>query len=199
LKSLLVLSRSVEHTVETEVVRNAVKEPILGSKVQILRLLATSGSQTSSQVARFLGVSKPAVTQLIDGMVRRRLVQRRTARHDRREINLSLTEKGKRTYQAIHRKQRDYLKNVLGQASKADAQRWVNTLREVTDAVVRTGRAFDPLCLQCTAHADKTCVLDGGVGECTYAECMPFGDNGSERRPRARRNTRKVAANSRSR
>ncbi|MHC4067107.1 MAG: MarR family winged helix-turn-helix transcriptional regulator [Planctomycetota bacterium] len=85
IKSLLVLARTVNHVLETRAVESAVGEQLSPSKVQILRLLGERGRQNSSRVAYFLGVSKPAVSQIIDAMSRDGLVSRETALHDRRE------------------------------------------------------------------------------------------------------------------
>ena|GEM_PF-1928260 len=165
LKNLLVLSRTVDHTLGKEAVKAAVSERFSPSKVQILRLLGTHASQTSSQIARFLGVSKPAVTQLIDSMVLRKLVVRRTAKHDRREVNLQLTGKGKSAYQAVHGEQRHLLRNTIGSVAGSNAERWINTLGEIAEALARAGGAFEQFCLQCGAHTDGTGVPGGGEAD----------------------------------
>lgn len=168
LKSLLVLSRTVDQALEVEAVKAATTERLSGSKVQIVRLLGARGSQTSSQIARFLGVSKPAVTQLVDSLVRRKLIARRTAKHDRREVDLSLTEKGKQAFQAVRNEQRNVLRTTTKQASGGNPDRWLKTLEEVTDALIRAGNCFDDYCLQCGAHADQACVLPGGEDQCIF-------------------------------
>ncbi|MCK4658111.1 MAG: MarR family transcriptional regulator [Phycisphaerae bacterium] len=170
LKALLVLSRTVDHILETGAVKAAVKDPLSGSKVQILRLLGTQGSQTSSRVARFLGVSKPAVTQLIDSMVRRRLVVRRTSKRDRREVDLQLTEKGKTAFQAVRREQRHLLRSAVERTSGANAARWAKTLEKVANALVQADDTFGNFCLQCGAHTNDTCVLEGGKAVCPFLQ-----------------------------
>lgn len=200
LKNLLILSRTVDHALELEAVKAATNERLSGSKMQILRLLGTRGSQTSSQIARFLGVSKPAVTQLIDSMVRRKLVGRRTAKHDRREVDLRLTEKGKQAFQAVRNEQRNVLRSSVRQVSGGNPTRWLKTLEEVTDALVRAGDCFDDYCLQCGAHPNGSCVLPGGEDQCVFlcaeraaAESRRSVASGGPRRPRA------ASTNSRSR
>ena len=141
LKNLLVLSRTVDHALEKEAVKAVMSDSFSPSKVRILRLLGLRASQTSSQIARFLGVSKPAVTQLIDSMVQRKLVTRRTAKHDRREVDLRLTEKGKTAYQAVRREQRRLVRNTIGSVTGVDAERWISTLGEIAEALGRAGDA----------------------------------------------------------
>ncbi len=170
LKNLLILARTVDHLLEGEAVKAAVSEHLSESKVHILRLLGSRGSQTSSQIARFLGVSKPAVTQLVDSMVRRRLVVRRTAKHDRREVDLHLTDRGMAAFDAVRREQRHVLRRATKQAAVPNANQWNATLEQIIDALVEAGDAFEHFCLQCGGHSDGTCVLSGGRAKCLFLE-----------------------------
>ncbi len=47
-----------------------------------------------SQLAEYLMLGRPAVTRLLDGLVRRRLITRRPHADDRRRVQLSLTRTG---------------------------------------------------------------------------------------------------------
>ena len=170
LKALLVLSRTVDHVLETRAVETAVKQPLSASKVQILRLLGEHGGQTSTQVARFLSVTKPAVTQMMDSMMRAKLVTRRIAKADRREVNLQLSKKGRDLYQAVRRTQRHHLRNALRQAPRQYADQWIEMLHELASALAHADQAFLDFCAQCGAHKDSTCVLVGGDAECLYLQ-----------------------------
>ncbi|MCP4248706.1 MAG: winged helix DNA-binding protein [bacterium] len=176
-KALTVLARTVNHIVETRAVEAAIGEAYSPSKVQILRLLGQRGVQNSSRVAYYLGVSKPAVSQIIDSMAREKLVVRQTAEHDRREVELRLTPKGKQYYKSVKRQQRHLLRNALREQSAGTAQRWIKALHQLSGAVAQADRAFKDYCLQCGAHADGTCVLDGGDADCQFLR-----ETGSRRR-----------------
>ncbi len=173
LKALLVLSRTVDHVLETRAVEGAVKQRFSASKVQILRLLGERGVQTSTQVARFLGVTKPAVTQMMDSMMRARLVTRRIAKADRREVNLQLSKKGQEVHQAVRRTQRHHLRNALKQTRRHDADQWVETLHELIGALAQADPTFKQFCAQCVAHEDENCVLVGGDADCAYLQQTP--------------------------
>ena len=170
IKAMLVLSRTVSHILETRAVETGVYERFSASKVQILRLLGQRGGQTSTQVARFLGVTKPAVTQIIDTMARDRLVVRRPARDDRREVRLELTKKGKQMFQIVRRQQRHYVRTALRQLRGLDPERWAGIASEISAALAGADDCFKHYCLQCGAHADSTCVLTGGDAECAYLQ-----------------------------
>lgn len=170
LKTMLVLSRAVDHSLEANAVEAAVGETLSSSKVQILRLLGHRGNQTASQLARYLAVSKPAVSQIIDTMVRAKLVNRRTAKEDRREVNLSLTPKGKKFSQSVLKEQRQFLKSALKQSKNFSASRWLKAMQEATEGLARADKSFNHYCLQCGAHDDATCVLPDGDAECLYVQ-----------------------------
>ena len=178
LKGLLVLARSVEEILEIRAVREGVGRHMGISVVQVLRLLSHRDSHTAGQLARFLGVSKPRVSQMIDTMEQTGLVVRRRAKHDQREVLLKLTPKGRLNARAIQREQRHRLRIALRVARGANASRWAETLHEITAALAQAERVFDHFCLQCEAHADRTCVLTGGDAECLYLKHMPSPSRG---------------------
>jgi DNA-binding MarR family transcriptional regulator len=170
LKSMLVFSRTVDYVLESQAVSTALNRHLSSSKVQILRLLGLRGSKTATQVAHFLGVSRPAVTQLIDSMVRTRMVVRRTAKSDRRESNLQLTKLGVTAFQAVRRQQRHFIRAAARDMQSKDAKKWITLLEGMSAAVAKADRAFKNYCLQCGAHEDGSCVLVGGDCDCLFLQ-----------------------------
>jgi len=53
------------------------------------------GLNTVSEIAEHHGVSQPAMTKMVNGLVKRGLVRRKTNQEDVRQILLTLTPKGK--------------------------------------------------------------------------------------------------------
>lgn len=170
LKALMVLSRTVERVLETDAVTTGVKVSLSATKVQLLRLLGQRGAQTSTQVSRFLGVSKPAVTQIIDSMLRAKLVTRRTGKTDRREVSLELAKKGRAIFHDVRQSQRHYVRSALRSSSSGTAAGWAEVLRKVTEALACCDNVVEPFCAQCGAHDDGTCVLIGGDVQCPFLE-----------------------------
>lgn len=168
LKAALVLSRTVDRVLETRAVETGFGKTLSPSKIQIIRLLGQCGAQRSTQVARFLGVSKPAVTQIVDSMVAEKLVSRKTAKGDRRAINLTLGKKGRELFQVVRRRQRHYVRTALRDSANGKADEWVKVLHEMSDRIARADRAFEHFCAQCGAHEDGTCVLVGGDAACPF-------------------------------
>lgn len=170
LKAMLVFSRTVENVLEARSVEAAVGRPLSASKVQILRLLGLRGGQTASQVARYLSVTNPAVSQIIDSMVRDKLVSRQTGRYDRREVDLQLTERGRQYFHAVRRQQRHLIRSALRTSGNASVDKWIKTLQAAATGVAQADQAFEDFCAQCGAHADGTCVLVGGDAQCAFLQ-----------------------------
>ncbi len=170
LKALFVLSRTVDHVLETRAVEAAINEPLSASKVQVLRLIGQRGSQTSSQVARFLGVTKPAVSQIVDSMVASKLVVRRPAKHDRREVGLELTKQGREQFKTIRNEQRHLARAMVTVADTGKTDKWTEMIQGMATALARADRTFEQFCLQCGAHADGSCVLVGGDATCLFMQ-----------------------------
>lgn len=168
LKSLLLMTRTVQEILETRAVETSASMPLSASKVQVLRLLDRRSGQTSSQVARFLCVTRPAVSQIIDAMVRSKLVTRRPDGVDRREIRLGLTKRGKDTIRAIRREQQHLVRLALRSAECTKVDAWTEVLERITGATIAAGKTLQDFCLQCGAHDDDTCILVGGDHQCPY-------------------------------
>jgi DNA-binding MarR family transcriptional regulator len=69
---------------------------------QLATLEALRESRTPSAVARDLGLSRPATSQMIDKLVRRKLVHRTEGRIDRRQRSVVVSARGRDLIQRIH-------------------------------------------------------------------------------------------------
>ena len=169
-KAALVLARSAEYVLVTRAVAEAVKEPLSSSKVQIMRLLSQRGAQTSTQIARYLGVTKPAVSQIIDAMVTRKLVSRKPGKRDRREIGLTLSEQGKRVMTAIRRQQRQAVRAALRGTGAGSVRQWIKAAEQMAAAMTSADNAHEQFCAQCSGHEDASCVLGSGNTDCVFLD-----------------------------
>lgn len=168
LKALLILSRTADRVLWGRAVEAVVKTPLSTSTVKVLRLLGHRGPKNFSQIARFLGVSKAAVTQIVDAMEGGKLVIRRAAQGDRRETKAQLTQQGKTMFRAIHQRQQHLVRSAVRDLGRGDIDMWIDTLRSATVAIAKADRVFEHFCLQCAAHTNGTCVLEGGNADCRY-------------------------------
>jgi DNA-binding MarR family transcriptional regulator len=183
-KALSVLSRMVTHILQDRAVEESLGEAVSYSKVQVLRLLGRRKGQTSSQIARFLGISRPSVSQITDALERAGWITRRAGKQDGRESIHELSDEGRKQFNVVRRQQRHLLRNTMRLANPDAVQGWTTTLHTIADSLARSDRAFKDYCFQCGAHADGTCVLIGGDADCPFLHRREPGRPATARRPR---------------
>ncbi len=74
----------------------------------ILKYLNLHGSQNLTALSKIMGTSKPTITSLIDGLVRKGLVERVSSSDDRRMYYVVISNEGK----ALIRKSREILMEI---------------------------------------------------------------------------------------
>jgi DNA-binding MarR family transcriptional regulator len=88
------------------------------------RILANihNGTQTTSAIAELHGISLPATSKLVDGLVKRGYIKRLTLSEDRRVIRLNLSAKGIKTYQTMSLEVRRKFEKALEILSAKECQ-----------------------------------------------------------------------------
>lgn len=71
------------------------------SHVQVLAILAESGSMSVSEISRRFGIAKPNITPLVDRLLNAGLVDRVRNNTDRRVVNVVIQEAGYRKLEQI--------------------------------------------------------------------------------------------------
>ncbi len=99
------------------------------------------GSTTVGELAEVLGRSPSATSRLIDGLVRRRLVERREEPEDRRQRLLGLTHRGRALLRAVDRARADqFLTAVRPLPTPERALVAMGVAALATHAISRRGR-----------------------------------------------------------
>lgn len=103
---------------------------------QFRTLLFISGNRGASlsEVADHIGLTLPSMSALVDGLVVRSFVIRRTRRDDRRRVDLTLTERGEATLDSARSGTQDYLKERFSRLSETERStivRGMKILRQV--------------------------------------------------------------------
>lgn len=172
LRAVHVFCRAVEQVLDEEAVRSAIQQNLAASKVRLMRLLAQEGSHSLGHLARFLGVSEPGASQLVDSLVRAGLIRRAPDEKDRRAVHLSLEPSGQEMIEAIDREQRHRLALAAREFETSDADwgRICETLERLAAALVAGEAAHGEYCLQCNAYQQGGCVMQGHDHECPYLQ-----------------------------
>jgi DNA-binding MarR family transcriptional regulator len=99
-----------------------------------LLFLSRNGDASLSALAEFLGLSLPATSRLVEGLVRKNFVVRRIPAGNRRLIALALSAGGRRTVSAARQAAESRLAEVVGPlpaGERAAIGRALRTLREI--------------------------------------------------------------------
>lgn len=89
----------------------------------------------ATSLARETGLSSGAMTNRIDRLEERGLVQRRSDKADRRSVIVRLTRSGRRTMDEAIQVRLDAAREGLGELSKSDRKRLADLLRTVVLAI----------------------------------------------------------------
>lgn len=123
------LSRIVEHALAED-------DDLTLSQYRLLAFLS-QGDWAASALADRLEVSRPSVTGLVDGLVKRGLVERRPGVDDRRRVDHVLTDDGKRVLHAADERADAAIRSVFAELDRdvaSDAHRTLCRLHEAMDA-----------------------------------------------------------------
>ena len=97
------------------------RQSISPGKYSVLcELLAEQAPVSPSRLAERLGVSRPTVTGIVDGLCRQGLTDRSFDGEDRRRIAVTLTPQGERFIRALLPEQYGIMAKVLGPLSDAE-------------------------------------------------------------------------------
>ena len=130
-------------------IRNYMRQHRSGLTVPQFRtlcFLSNTPQSSLSDVADFIGLSLPAMSRLVDGLVDKGLIDRRTCRNDRRHVRLSVTPVGETTVAESRQLAQQQLAAVVGQLSPQEQRDVARMMRLVRDV-------FTP-----ELGAEETCI-----------------------------------------
>jgi len=94
-----------------------------------LLFISANKGASLSEVADHIGLTLPSMSALVDGLVTRNFVIRSTHRHDRRRVDLTLTERGETTLRSARNGTQDYLKERFSRLSDTERGTIVRGMR----------------------------------------------------------------------
>jgi DNA-binding MarR family transcriptional regulator len=110
-------------------------------ELRSLFILAEEGTMHSSELGSKLGVSKPNVTPLVDKLIKKGYVSRLSDEKDRRVINISITEKGRRFIAGRRRVLAEKIKQNLSSLKTEEMDALYSSLETFRDIISRVGEA----------------------------------------------------------
>lgn len=109
-------------------------EDVTLAQYRMLVELAARGAQRVAELATVLGVESSTVTRMCDRLVRKHLVHRRRASHDRRAVRVALTSEGRRLVGEVSRRRREEISAIIQRMAPRDRGAVQRALRAFADA-----------------------------------------------------------------
>ena len=111
------------------------------TQLAALYVLADGSTITIGELAEALGRSPSATSRLVDGLVKRRLVERREEPEDRRQRSVALTQRGQALLRSVDRARADqFLTTVRPMPTPERALVAMGVAALATHAISRRGR-----------------------------------------------------------
>ena len=102
----------------------------------LLDFLSSQDGAKMTDLAKFMEVSTPAVTGIVDRLVRDRYVVRAYDARDRRIVKIKITAKGVELVKRIHRQRRQRVVKIFGKISALERSEYLKILRHIHDILL---------------------------------------------------------------
>ncbi len=129
-RHLLEVVPPVMRVIRTEM-RSQSKPELSVPQFRVLAYLNRRTGASLSEVAEHIGLTRPAMSVLIDGLVHRKLVSRQTDAADRRRLTLAVTRRGEELYTAAREHTQARLAARLAALSPAERQALAAALEQL--------------------------------------------------------------------
>jgi DNA-binding MarR family transcriptional regulator len=104
------------------------------TQLRTLFVLFDNGEMTMTELHKIVGLEKGSLTSVIDQLIKKNFVQRNGDPNDRRKVNITLSEYGRKKVEILHMESTTYIKNKLEKIPAKDRERFyqtVNALMEI--------------------------------------------------------------------
>ena len=109
-------------------------EDVTLTQYRSLVVLASRGPQGVASLAEAVAVTPPTASRLVDRLIRKGLVNRRTDRQDRRHVRIVLTEAGRELVNLVTERRRQEIASLLLSIPPDVQQSMATGLRQLAEA-----------------------------------------------------------------
>ena len=103
------------------------------------------GPTRPTEISRVLGISKPNVTVLLNSLITNGFVQRSHDKKDRRNVYISLTDKGKRVVQRKRKIIKNYIMSLFVKFEDTDVESFYAGMETYLDMMRKISKAIGPV------------------------------------------------------
>ena len=108
-------------------------EEVTLTQYRSLVVLASRGPQGVAALAEAVAVTPPTASRLVDRLVKKGLVRRRTDRQDRRQVRIALTETGRNLIDAVSVRRRQEIAALLATIAPETQRSVVDALSQLAE------------------------------------------------------------------
>jgi DNA-binding MarR family transcriptional regulator len=105
------------------------------SQLFLVRMLNIKGPSRVSDLASFLGVTSPAITGLVNELVKSGYVTRQESAKDRRVTLIDLNEKGRLALAEVEKDRKERMVEMLRHLDEEEIDSFINTMSKLVDIV----------------------------------------------------------------
>lgn len=125
------------HKIIQEVSESRGKICLTPSQWPLIMFLEHNQASSIKELAKTFGITSSAATQLVDGLVQNKYVQRKNDSNDRRRILLSLTSKAKQDLKEIQKKTEKFFISIFSNLSEKELESYVKINQKITDTLLK--------------------------------------------------------------
>ncbi|OPZ87614.1 MAG: putative HTH-type transcriptional regulator YusO [bacterium ADurb.Bin429] len=130
------------------------------AQFEALTFIHRHGGCSAKALSEGLRISIPSSTRLVDRLVRKALVDRRESAEDRRLVDLSLTEKGRKVLKDVRAARIARLQHALAALNTDEQTHLHDLLERFLRGVLCDEETVNDCCLHCGTEHDRDCVVN---------------------------------------
>ncbi|MHA6532431.1 MarR family winged helix-turn-helix transcriptional regulator [Paenibacillus sp. BAC0078] len=120
-------------------IRESMTEGLTNDQFQILRLINSQEPCTSTFLAEAVAVGKSSITAIINRLVEAELIERTRDESDRRQVYLSLTDKGRSRYHTAEKQVHEIISPYFAHFNKPDIEKFIAMFERLAFLMQETG------------------------------------------------------------
>lgn len=133
--SLLELILNTSRQIKGEMSFDAGSNHITLHQLQVLLFIVKHKQVRMVDLASYLNITMPSTTNLVDKLVKERLIKRAGSKEDRRSVNLTLAKKAEDLVNQAMKQKARRLKQILGYISDADKRDLLRIMTRISERI----------------------------------------------------------------
>ena len=129
------IARAIPGEASPEVVRQAFDVDVSTPELFVLSYLPAEREPNMSEIGRALSIDVSTLTRLVDKLVDKSLVERRSDPHDRRMVKVRLAERGKEIILRVEKEKKRRIVSILRRLSNEEIESLLKIMRIIHDRI----------------------------------------------------------------